>query len=180
MFCRASSATPPLQLPWLSRNSSVIMSLGRRFSCLFCNFKRTGQQLLGFPGGSVVKNLPAVQEMWVQCPGQKNPPEKEMATHSSILAQEIPWTEEPRGLQSMGSQRVRHNLATKQQSASLGQIVLPWEQRQMQETIERAMEMWKNFLPNQLNPSKIKCFLLRSPIDTGVEDLIGAQCLLTL
>ena len=47
--------------------------------------------------------------------GWEDPLEKEMATHSSILAWEIPWTEEPDGLQSMGSQRVRHNLATKEQ-----------------------------------------------------------------
>ena len=47
--------------------------------------------------------------------GQEDPSEKEMATHSSILAQKIPWTEEPGGLQSVGSQRVRHNWATKQQ-----------------------------------------------------------------
>ena len=51
-----------------------------------------------------VKNLPAVQETWVQSLGQKDPPEKEMATHSSILVREIPWTEEPGGLQLMGSQ----------------------------------------------------------------------------
>ena len=47
--------------------------------------------------------------------GQEDPLEKEMATPSSILAWRIPWTEEPGGLQSMGSQRVRHNLATKQE-----------------------------------------------------------------
>ena len=47
--------------------------------------------------------------------GQKDPLEKEMATHSSILAWRIPWMEEPGGLQSMGSQRVRHDRATKQQ-----------------------------------------------------------------
>ena len=47
--------------------------------------------------------------------GQEDPLEKEMANHSSILAQKIPWTEEPGGLQSMGSQRVRHNWAIKQQ-----------------------------------------------------------------
>jgi len=51
-----------------------------------------------------VKNLPAVQETWVQSLGQKDPLEKEMATHSSILVREIPWTEEPGGLQLMGSQ----------------------------------------------------------------------------
>ena len=53
--------------------------------------------------------------MWVQSLGQENPLEEEMATHSIILAREIPWTEEPGGLQSMGLQRVGHNLATKQQ-----------------------------------------------------------------
>ena len=67
---------------------------------------------MGFPGGSVVKNLPAVQETWVQSLGWEDPLKKEMATHSSILAWEIPWTEEPGELQSMGLQRVRHNLAT--------------------------------------------------------------------
>ena len=45
-----------------------------------------------------VKNLPAIQETWVQSLGQEDPLEKEMATHSSILAQEIPWTEDPGGL----------------------------------------------------------------------------------
>ena len=54
--------------------------------------------LLGFPGGSVVKNLPAMQEMHIQYLGWEDPLEKEMATHSSILAWDIPWTEEPGGL----------------------------------------------------------------------------------
>ena len=65
------------------------------------------------PWGSVVaqtvKCLPAVQETQVQSLGWEDPLEKEMATHSSILAWKIPWTEEPGGLQSMGLQRVRHN-----------------------------------------------------------------------
>ena len=56
-----------------------------------------------------------MQEMQVWALGQEDPLEKEMATHSSILAWEIPWTEEPDGLQSMRSQKVRHDLATKQQ-----------------------------------------------------------------
>ena len=51
-----------------------------------------------------VKNLPVVQEIQVQSPGREDPLEKETATHSSILARRIPWTEEPGGLQSMGSQ----------------------------------------------------------------------------
>ena len=54
----------------------------------------------------MVKNLPAMQETWVQSLGQEGPLEKEMAPHSSILAWRIPWTEEPGGLQSMGLQRV--------------------------------------------------------------------------
>ena len=49
-----------------------------------------------------------MQEIWVQSLGQEDPLEKKMATHSNILAWEIPWTEEPGELQSMGSQRVRH------------------------------------------------------------------------
>ena len=57
----------------------------------------------------MVKNLPAMQEIWVQFLGWKDPLENEMATHSSILAWEIPWTEEPGGLQSMGSQEVKHD-----------------------------------------------------------------------
>ena len=56
-----------------------------------------------------VKNLPAVQETQVQSLGWEDPLEKEMTTHSSILAWKISWTEEPGGLQSMGSQRVGHD-----------------------------------------------------------------------
>ena len=60
------------------------------------------------------KELPAKQEMWVWSLGREDPLENEMATHSGILAKEIPWTKEPGRLQSMGSQRVRHDLVTKQ------------------------------------------------------------------
>ena len=56
-----------------------------------------------------LKRLPAIREMWVRFLGQEDPLEKEMATHSSILAWRIPWTEEPGGLQSTGSQRVGHD-----------------------------------------------------------------------
>ena len=65
-----------------------------------------------FPSGSAVKNLLAMWESWVRSLGQEDPLEKGMATHSSILAWRIPWTEEPGGLQSMGSPRARHNWAT--------------------------------------------------------------------
>ena len=58
--------------------------------------------------GEVVKNLPAIWETQVPSLGQEHPLEKGMATHSSILAWRTPWTEEPGGLQSVGSQRVGH------------------------------------------------------------------------
>ena len=57
----------------------------------------------------MVKNLPAMQEMWLPSLGQEDPLEEGMAAHRSILAWRIPWTEEPGGLQSMGSQRVGHD-----------------------------------------------------------------------
>ena len=64
-----------------------------------------------YPGGSVVKNLPAKQKMQVRYLGQEDPLEKEMATHSSVLVWRIPWTGEPGGY----SLRVGHDLATKKQ-----------------------------------------------------------------
>ena len=73
------------------------------------------EDCVGFPGGSVVKKPPAMQETRVWSLGQEDALEEEMATHSSILTWKIPWTEEPGKLQSMGLQTVRHNWATKQQ-----------------------------------------------------------------
>ena len=63
----------------------------------------------GFPSGSTVKNLPVVQETRVWSLGREDPLEEGMATHSSVLAWRIPWTEEPGRLQSTGSQRVGHD-----------------------------------------------------------------------
>ena len=71
--------------------------------------------LLGLSASLVaqmVKRLPTMQETRVRSLGWEDPLEKEMATHSSIHAWKIPWTEEPGGLQSIGSQRVRHDCAT--------------------------------------------------------------------
>ena len=73
---------------------------------------------MGFPSGSAVNELPAVQETCRRRgfnPGQEDALNQGTATHSSILVWKIPWTEEPCGLPSMGSQTVRHNWATKQQ-----------------------------------------------------------------
>ena len=70
---------------------------------------------LGFPGGSAVKNPPANAGDVGLIPGLGKPLEKEMATHASVLAWEIPWTEEPGGMQFMASQRFGHDRMTKQQ-----------------------------------------------------------------
>ena len=63
----------------------------------------------GLPGGSVVKNLPAMWKTQVQCLGWEDPLKKKMANHSGILDWRIPRTEESGGLQFMGSPRVRHD-----------------------------------------------------------------------
>ena len=80
---------------------------GQDLTVLFFNSSNLGGE---FDGTSlmaqVVKNLPAVQETQVRSLGREDPLEKEMATHSSILAWEIPWMEEPGGLQSMGCQEL--------------------------------------------------------------------------
>ena len=69
--------------------------------------------MLGFPGGSVVTNPPTnMQEMWDGSLGQEDPLEEETAAHSRILAWRIPWTEEPGGLHSTGSQRLGYDSAT--------------------------------------------------------------------
>ena len=88
---------------------------------------------MGFPGGSVVTICLLLQEMqqtWVCSLGREDLLEEGMATHSSVLAWRIPWTEEPAGLQSMGSQRVGHNLATectaqKHSWLSLANVFIP-------------------------------------------------------
>ena len=79
--------------------------------CWFCHL----DSVPGIAGGSVVKNPPVKQQIWVQSLRQEDPLEKEMATHSSILAWEIPRSEEPGGLQSTGLQTVGHDLVTKHQ-----------------------------------------------------------------
>ena len=79
---------------------------------------------LGFPGGSLVKNRPAKQETWVLSLGQEDPLEKEMASHSSIVAWEIPWTDRPDMLYSMGLQRVGHDLATKTANNNMPHLLL--------------------------------------------------------
>ena len=76
---------------------------------------------MGFLGGSVVKNPPANAYVG-SIPGSGRSPGEGNGTHSSILAWEIPWTEEPGGLQSVGSQRVRHNLVTEKSESEVAQL----------------------------------------------------------
>ena len=73
------------------------MFMGRNSKCSGWNWAYLQAQM--------VKNTPLIQETWVRALGLEDPPEKEMATHSSILAWRIPWTEELGGLQSMGPQK---------------------------------------------------------------------------
>ena len=89
-------------------------------------------------------NLCAMQEAQVQCPGQEDPLVEEMATHSSTLAWRIPWTEEPGGLQSTVSQRVRHDYSNLAAGAALfkRQIVVNpfcWKQCSIMEHLEVSL-----------------------------------------
>ena len=116
-------------LEWVAISSSRGYSQPRdqtHVSCVSC----MGRQILGclshlgshlwppiYPPraslvAQMVKNPPAMQETQVQSQGREDPPEKRIATHSSVLAWRIPWTEEPGRLQSMGSQRVRQDRET--------------------------------------------------------------------
>ena len=87
------------ELGWKSRNTTTKLLLPQWLSHPFVCMPLP----MGFPD-QTVKSLPAVRETWDWSLGWKDPLEKEMATHSSILAWRIPWTEEPGGLQSTGSQ----------------------------------------------------------------------------
>ena len=95
-------------LPMFSSRSFIVSGLTFRslihFEFIFvCGVRRASLV------AQLVKNLPAMQETWFQFLGQEDPLEREMATHSSILAWRIPETEEPGGLLSMGLHRVGHN-----------------------------------------------------------------------
>ena len=98
-------------IPWLSLDPTL-QSLTSNVSTVKLNRKPVAKELgrcslQGYT--SMVKHLPAMRETRVQSLGWEDPLEKEMATHSSILAWKIPWIEEPGGLQSIDSQRVGHD-----------------------------------------------------------------------
>ena len=98
-----------LSLPYMTTGKTTALTrqtfVGRVMSLLFNMLSRL---VLASLVAQMVKHLPTMQETWVQSLGQEDPLEKEMATHSSILAWRIPWTEEP-GRLTMGLQRVGHD-----------------------------------------------------------------------
>ena len=107
LFLLQSACSPAHNFQWFS-------SLPSEFSyILYYNFWAS---LVA----QTVKNPPVIWETWVQSPGWEDPLEEVMATHSSILAWRIPWTEEPGSLQSMESQRVGHFLAHTQEEERIG------------------------------------------------------------
>ena len=115
---------------WGSQVSKFFFHLAHIFTCITylhwdgdCSLKLSKLDLFYFVGTTLtveqasmvaqkVKNLPAMQETGVRSLGWEDPLEKGLSIHSSILVWKIPWTEEPGGLQSMGSQRVGHDWAT--------------------------------------------------------------------
>ena len=103
---------------------------------------------MGFPDDSLVKNLPANAGVWSL--GREDTLKEEMATQSSILAWEIPWTEEPDGLQSMGSQRIRHDWETEHTRMKLRMKCL--------KLIRGRAWLWPHIrcLPPELSPSALR------------------------
>ena len=100
------------EIPWTEEPGGLQSGVAKsqtRLSDFAFHFQSICKQFWASLVAQRLKHLPAMQETWVRSLGQENPLEKEMATHSSTLAWRIPWTEEPGGLQSTGSQRVRHD-----------------------------------------------------------------------
>ena len=111
-----------------------------------------------FPSGSVVKNPVAMQETWVWFLGQEDPLEDGIATHFSILRGKIQWTEEPGGLQSVGSQRIGHYWATENACTDL-QIWVAYMRMDSLCKLAESMMDAQNFERNRLL-SFCFCFLI--------------------
>ena len=95
---RSTQLKPPVHYAFLNTHTRARTHTDRQTYILWASLV-----------AQMVRNLPATQETWVQSSGWEDPLVKRMATHPSILAWTIPWTEEPGGLQSVGSQRVGHD-----------------------------------------------------------------------
>ena len=119
------------------------------------------------------KRLPAVQEMWVQLLGQEDPLEKKMATHSSILTWEILWTEEPGGLQSMGLQRVGHDLATRPPPPCIRKWSIHWGY-----SITRGGTRKNRVMGKEVEEALVPCRLQRgSHPEVGTEGMTANHSL---
>ena len=97
------------RIPWTEEPGGLYSPRGRKESDTTERLTLTHLQNCFGASLMTVKNMPAIQETWVRSLGRKDPLEKGMATHTSILAWRTPWTEEPGGLQSIASQRVGHD-----------------------------------------------------------------------
>ena len=118
---------------------------------------------VGFPDGTVVKNLPANQETWVRFLGWEDSLEKEMATHSSILVWDIPWTEEPGRLQSTGSQKSQTQLCVHVLDQNVP--VWHWDCQFLQAGLMVVLENTHSWRPRtSLQPSSPQLFLLQGPV----------------
>ena len=117
----------------------IVTSLEGLFHHLFFLLSAKNYCLSGLPRRLMVKNPPSMQKTRIQSTGQEDPLKDEMATHSSILAWRIPWTEKPGELQSMGSQRVEHDLATKQLLFSSPTKWNPLAQKHFWKSFEREV-----------------------------------------
>ena len=106
-------------MTWPLLNLSVFFFVLFSFMCFLLQKSGIRPPFPKFLVAQTVKNLPAMQETQIRSLGQEDPLEEGMATHSSILAWRIPWTEEPGRLQSTGSQRVGHDWATVTYSLNL-------------------------------------------------------------
>ena len=117
----------------------------------------------------MVKNLPAMPETCVQSFGQEDPLQVGMATHSSILAWKIPWTEQPDGLQSMGSQRVANNRMTKYITAhSKGEYLILKTSRILYYSF---IFIWKKLIYYKSNIAKIQIkILMKEKVLNSITD----------
>ena len=126
----------------------------------------------------MIKNLPVMHKTWVQSLCEEDPQEKGMATHSSILAWRIPWTEEPGGLQSMGSQGVRHNWANNTFTFTIFPLLvqaLGWKWWKMQNlgasNLECGLPTWLSGRDSTYQPRSHRMWVQSQ----GWEDPLGEE-----
>ena len=160
----ALEAPPPFTFRALWRSASI-HSAGKESACnvgdpgLIPGLGRSAGEGIGYLlqyswaslVAQLVKNLPAMQETWVQSLGWEDPLQKGMSTHSSSLPWRIPWTEEPGRLQTMASQRVRYNWATNTSYTPTTALFLNQNATEIKEIIFSEYNHMKQWLKEALN-----------------------------